>query len=160
MQRANAWVKLLDSAYYGESWHGPSLQETVEGVGLKTAVFRAGASRKNIWEQVLHAAYWKHVAWGTLALRKEEPFAAGGKNWLKRPAAGRDDAEAWKKDLELLEAMHVRLRNTVSKLSARGVAKALGPEWLTPEVLIRGVAMHDVYHAGQIQLLKRLAKAK
>ena len=84
----------------------------------------------------------------------------GGKNWLKRPVAGNGDDKAWRADMELLEATHVRLREAVGALQVRALERGLGPKWLTPEVLIGGVAMHDAYHAGQIQLLKRLARAR
>jgi|SRR5271170_6260795 len=153
-------LNLLGQGYDQRAWHGPCLRETLRGVEVRMAMYRPSPRRKNIWEQVMHAAYWKHQAWATLVGKREEPFALQGKNWFRQPVAGKMDTAAWLADLALLEAMHVRLREAVEELPARKLGKVLGPEWLTPIVLIGGVAMHDVYHAGQVQLLKRLARGK
>ena len=83
-------------------------------------------------------------------------FASRGTNWFARPAAGR----TWAADIELLRDQHARLRETVRRLTPRGLTQIVAHGRDTAAYTIRGLAAHDVYHAGQIQLLKRLRKAR
>jgi hypothetical protein len=101
--------------------------------------------RKTIWQQALHAAYWKHVIANKLAGTTR--FARRGSNWPKPPNVASE--EAWRADLSFLREEHRRLRDLIVKLPSRELdAKMI---WL-----IHGGAAHDVYHAGQIKLLRRL----
>src|SRR5688500_2523546 len=57
---------LLDTAYDHASWHGPNLRGAIRGVTPPRAAWRPAPGRHNIWELVVHAAYWKYVAWRRL----------------------------------------------------------------------------------------------
>jgi hypothetical protein len=57
---------LLDSAYDHVSWHGTNLKGSIRGLSPHRAAWRPGGTRHNIWELVVHAAYWKYVAWRRL----------------------------------------------------------------------------------------------
>ena len=137
-------LDLLDRAYDKVSWHGPNLTGATRGVDAKTAARRVGR-RKTIWEQVLHAAYWKQRVLNKLVGRT--PFPRKGSNWPAMPSAKTD--AAWRTDLRLLGEIHRRLREAVEHLDA----KAIAPKTL---MMIHGIAFHDIYHAGQIKLLRRL----
>ena len=147
---------LIDSAYDHGSWHGPNLRGSIRGVRLEEAVWRPGPSRHNIWELVVHAAYWKYAAFRRLSGEKRGSFPLTGSNWFERPAAGRDTAAAWRDDVALLAGMHRRLVEVVAALPDRALDRRTPGSSVTNFELIAGIAAHDVYHAGQIQLVKRM----
>jgi hypothetical protein len=124
----------------------------LRGVTVEQAAWRPAPERHNIWEQALHAAYWKYRAWRRLTGEKQRAFPVAGSNWFPRDGAGGEPA--WKADLRILDAMHAQLMGVVKSLSSRALAEKRGR--VTVFRLIQGTAMHDVYHAGQIQLLRRL----
>ena len=86
---------------------------------------------------------------------KKGSFALKGSNWFARPAAGSTDV-AWRDDLALLEAEHRRLRDAVAGLKDSDLPRRVPGSKRTTDTLVYGVASHDVYHTGQIQVLKRL----
>lgn len=147
-------VDLLEQGYRRKSWHGPNLRGTLRRVGAEQAAWRPGARRKSIWEIATHAAYWKYTVRRRLTGEKRGSFAMKGSNWFGLPT---DCSEkAWSQTLALLDAEHERLVTMVKAMPESAVgAKAKG-SGLTNVFVISGIAYHDVYHAGQIQLLKRL----
>lgn len=147
-------LRILDEAYEKRAWHGPNLKGSLRGLGAQEASWRPGPDRHNIWEIAVHAAYWKYAIRRRLTGEKRGAFPLEGSNWFARPDVPTD--KAWRADVAMLEDEHRRLRATVAKLSptALGV-KPHGSKHPT-DTLVSGGAAHDVYHAGQIQLLKRL----
>jgi uncharacterized damage-inducible protein DinB len=147
-------LSLLDEAYNRQSWHGTNLRGSIRGLSAKQAAWRPGARRHNVWEIVVHAAYWKYAVWRRLAGAERGSFPLKGSNWFPRP----DEASerAWRADIALLEKMHRSLRETAARLSARDLSNRPKGSKITNGYLLRGIAAHDLYHAGQIQLLKKL----
>ena len=143
----NMLLDLLDEAFDKTSWHGPNLRGSLRGVTAVVAAWRPGEDRHNIWELTLHAAYWKYVARRRLSGEKRGSFALPGNNFFVRPIEPTE--AAWKADIDILVAEHGKLRAVISKLAAPTRARAH---------TIRGVAAHDLYHAGQIRLLRRLCR--
>jgi len=162
-------LAILDQSYDRRSWHGPNLRGSIRGVAPAQAAWRPAPVRHNIWEIVVHAAYWKYAVWRRLAGGVRGSFPLEGSNWFRRPED--TSATAWRADIALLEQMHRSLRGAVETLPANaldrapmpgnpssgGVRTGASPGGETAFSLISGVAAHDVYHAGQIQLLKRLS---
>lgn len=142
----NELINLLDEAFDKKSWHGPNLRGSIRGLTAEQAAWRPGPNRHNIWELTLHAAYWKYVARRRLTGEKRGSFGLPGSNFFVRPGADASHA-AWKADIDILLGEHRKLRAVIAKLTAPSQAQAR---------LIRGVAAHDLYHAGQIRLLRRL----
>jgi uncharacterized damage-inducible protein DinB len=142
----------LDQAYNRHSWHGTNLRGSIRGLTPDQAAWRPAPGRHNIHEEVVHCAYWKYTATRRLTGEKRGSFPLEGSNWFPRTGA---DAAQWKADIQLLDACHRRLRDTVERLSPRDLARPLGTT--TAQSLVSGIIAHDLYHAGQIQLLKRLA---
>ena len=141
-----ALLTILDCAFDRRSWHGANLMSALRGVDAKLASRRIG-SRKTIWQQLLHAAYWKHVM--TNKLSGKTPFGRRGSNWPNPPPRATD--AAWRADIRFLREEHALLRRVIENLpAAQPDAKTI---WL-----IHGVALHDVYHAGQIKLLRRILR--
>ena len=142
-------LQILAEAYDRKAWHGPNLRGSLRGVSAEVAAWRPATGRHNIWEIAVHAAYWKYAVWRRLRGEKRGSFPLKGSNWFIRPQ--KLSEKAWRADLTLLENEHRRLREAVTDY----VQGKTRPVRLTQ---IFGVAFHDVYHAGQIQLLKRLHK--
>jgi DinB superfamily len=140
---------LLDEAYEKKTWHGPNLKQSIKGITAKQAAWRPGPGRHNIWEVTLHAAYWKYAVRRRMDGGKRGSFALKGSNFFIRPEKGNLNEAAWSADKKLLEREHRALHVTVAKVLRTARAAKLLPQ-------LYGVAFHDIYHAGQIRLLRRL----
>jgi hypothetical protein len=81
-------------------------------------------------------------------------FPLKGSNWFKRPQEKTE--KAWKGDIELLDQMHRELRAAVARVSTKDLALTPPGKKVSNFALLSGIAAHDLYHAGQIQLLKKL----
>jgi hypothetical protein len=142
-------LAVLDQAYEKKTWHGPNLKQSLKGVTARQAAWRPGRGRHNIWELALHAAYWKYALRGSIEGAKRGSFALKGSNFFARPEKGKGNEARWAADKRLLEGEHRALRSAMAQLlRSPGAAKFL------PQLY--GIAFHDIYHAGQIRLLRRL----
>ena len=148
----------LDQAYDHKSWHGSNLRGSIRGLTAQEVSWRPTPRRHNIWEIIVHAAYWKYIVYRRLSDEPRGPFPLKGSNWFVRPHESTE--AAWKADVTLLADMHVSLRAAVAKLNPKDLYKIPPGSKLSHFALISGIAAHDLYHAGQIQLLKRLANEK
>ena len=151
-------LRMLDEAYDHRAWHGTNLRGSLRGLNARQAAWRPAPRRHNIWEEAVHVAYWKYAVWRRLTGEKRGSFALEGSNWFERPTGPATEA-AWHADLALLESAHRQLRAVVEQLRPVALGRRARGVKTTPFDLILGVACHDVYHAGQIQLLKRLQKS-
>jgi hypothetical protein len=140
-------LQLLDEAYEKRTWHGPNLRQSLRGISAKQAAWRPAPGGHNIWELTVHTAYWKYAVRRRIEGGKRGSFALQGSNFFERPQALTETA--WRADRDLLEQEHRALRTTVTRALESGRAE----KWLPK---IYGVAYHDIYHAGQIRLLRRL----
>jgi hypothetical protein len=147
-------LRIMDEAYDKKAWHGPNLRGSIRGLDLHKAAWRPAASRHNIWEIVVHAAYWKYIVRRRLLREKRGSFPLKGSNWFVRPTTM--TSEAWRSDIALLEDMHRKLRGAFAGLAPGDLNKIPPGSKVSNIAIISGIAAHDVYHAGQIQLLKRL----
>jgi DinB superfamily len=142
-------LALLNEAYTKKTWHGPNLRQALKGVTAKQAAWRPAPGRHNIWEEALHTAYWKYAVRRRLEGGKPGSFILKGSNFFTRPEKGRATEAAWRADRAILENEHRALVQTIRKvLKSSGTKKHLR--------MLYVVAFHDVYHAGQIRLLRRL----
>lgn len=149
---------LLDEGFNKAAWHGPNLRGSIRGVTAREAAIRPASGRHNIWEIVVHAAYWKYAVRRRLLGEKRGSFSILGSNWFERP---KDRSEnAWRADVTLLEQEHRRLRETVSSLQPQELDRRSRGSRTRVRRLVFSIAFHDVYHAGQIQLVKRLIRKK
>ncbi len=148
-------LRIIDEGYEKKAWHGPNLRGSIRGLDAQRAAWRPGPGRHNIWEIVVHAAYWKYAVRRRVLGERRGSFPLKGSNWFARPPALTE--ESWREDLALLEDMHRKMRGAVAGLSPKDLRKIPRGSKVTNSAIIYGIALHDVYHAGQIQLLKRLA---
>ena len=150
VQTADLILALLNEAYDKRTWHGPNLKQSIRGVSAKQAAWRPGPGRHNIWEFTVHAAYWKYVVRRRIEGGKRGLFALRGSNFFTRPERGKLNEEAWRADKQLLESEHRALRTAMHRV----LETPRGEKFLRH---LFGIAFHDVYHAGQIRLLRRLS---
>jgi hypothetical protein len=148
-------VSQLDQAYDQKSWHGPNLRGSIRGLELAVATYRPAVGRRCIWEIVVHAAYWKYAVRRRLLGEKRGSFALKGSNWFPRPLTL--SVAAWQEDVALLDDTHGTLRTAIAALRPADLERTPAGSKVSNVQLVSGIIAHDVYHAGQIQLLKRLA---
>jgi hypothetical protein len=101
-------------------------------------------------------SYWKYTVRRQITGEKRGAFALDGSNWFPRP----DGTARWADERRLLDAEHIALRTAVAALRPADLART--PEGSAHPLaeLVAGAAAHDLYHAGQIQLMKRLARER
>ncbi len=147
-------IDVIDQAYNKRAWHGTNLRGSIRGLSTEQAVWRPGKGRHNIWEIALHAAYWKYTIRRRLLGEKRGSFPLKGSNFFVRTSA--NGSSDWNRDARLLDDVHAKMREAIASLPASRLHKNVqGSKW-TYAQLVYGIASHDLYHAGQIQLLKRL----
>lgn len=149
-------LRVIDEAFDHKSWHGTNLRGSLRGLPVNVAAWRSQPARRNIWEITLHSAYWKYTIRRRLLGEKRGSFPLKGSNWFERPTTNGNDEAHWKTDLEMLISTHKTLRTAVSQLSPKDLRKKASGGSTSILTLITGIAAHDVYHAGQIQLIKKL----
>lgn len=154
----------LDEAFERKAWHGATMWGTLRTVGREEAAWRPTPDRHNIWEIAVHCAYWKYIVRRRLTCDCRRDFPLEGSAWFVRPdGAGSTDAVAgapsgtdadWKRERALLREEHEKLRAVVAAMSKGDLEAAAGDRDAVRE--IRGIANHDIYHTGQIRLLRIL----
>jgi hypothetical protein len=151
-------LRLLDQGFDHAAWHGPTLWGSLRGLTHRQAAWRPAPGRHNIWEIVLHTAYWKYAVRRRLMAEGHGGFPRAGSNWPALPTAL--NPRQWQAAKVLLQEQHRALRRAVAVLPPERLSRKLGRRRWTSSETIHGVAMHDLYHAGQIQLLKRLRETR
>lgn len=153
-------LSLIDQAFDHKSWHGTNLRGSIKGLDVDRVSWRPAPKRHNIWEIVVHAAYWKYVVRRRLLGEKHASFPLKGSNWFTRPIAAEAGEKAWKQEVALLVEVHRSLREAVGGLSGKDLSYIPEGSKVSNLALVTGIAAHDLYHAGQIQMLKRLASER
>jgi uncharacterized damage-inducible protein DinB len=142
-------LDLFEEAFERKTWHGANLWQSLKGLTAEQATWRPAPGRHNIWEEALHAAYWKYAVRRRLEGGKRGSFVLPGSNFFPRPKPGSQNETAWQADKAILLAEHAALRAALKK----ALSKSMTPK---TRKMLWGVAFHDIYHAGQIRLLRRL----
>jgi uncharacterized damage-inducible protein DinB len=148
-------LDLLDQAYDQKAWHGPNLRGALRGVSAKQAETRNRKGGHSIAELALHCAYWKYIVRRRLLQLPKGSFARKGSNWFKLPSPLPE--EEWKAILQLLDQEHAELRETVASFPVDRLDFTPAGSKFSNLAMINGIAAHDLYHAGQIRMLKPLS---
>jgi len=143
----------LRRAFEGEAWHGPSLLEILDGLTAAGAAARPLPTSHRIWEIVLHIAVWDDAARRRMAGEVAQPTPE--EDW---PAVEETSPAAWRRTLDHVKQTHDALVRAVtafpdSRLLERVPGKE--PDYYDFYYLLHGIAQHELYHAGQIMLLKK-----
>jgi hypothetical protein len=149
-------LHLIDQAYDHKAWHGTNLRGSIRGVSVEQALWRPAPNRHNIWEVIVHAAYWKYIVRRRTMGEKKGSFPLKGSNWF--PRDGKLTENDWRNDVALLEQTHRLLREAIATLKPKDLPVIPVGSKVSNLAILHGIASHDLYHAGQIQLLKRLQK--
>ena len=151
-------LQMIDEAYNRKTWHGTNFRGSLMRVTPEMAAWRPGKNRHNIWEEVIHVAYYKYVLWRRMSGQKKGIFpykpGKGWGDWFVRP--DRISGKSWKADLAILKEYHEQLRDFIAGLNPSNQKG----DWGKIKVRVIGAAYHDVYHTGQIQLIKRMWKER
>jgi uncharacterized damage-inducible protein DinB len=140
----------LHREFEGNAWHGDSVLEILKGVTAEQAATKPILQAHSIWELVLHMTTWKRVV--TERIQGNLPEVTDELDWPKISETGE---AAWQQAIDQLRDAHKQLFNTVAKLDEARLNEKPGPESNTFYVQIQGVIQHDLYHAGQIAVLKK-----
>lgn len=146
-------LALIDEGFQRKAWHGPNLQSALRGVGAAEAVWSPGPDRPSIWSLVLHCAYWKSRVMAHLGGTRFSPDRLD-RDFPRLPEPA--DERAWRADRQLLRRTHAALLDLVEGLAPDDLRGTSSGGRTTPSELLRGIAFHDVYHAGQIRLIRKL----
>lgn len=144
----------LEQAFRRKSWHGTNLAGSIRGIDPVTAAWRPAADRHNIWELIVHCAYWKYSVYRRLAGDPSLKFALFGSNFFPRPID--ESKRALDQDIKLLRDYHGLLLDSLDAFPESRLGEVPRGSSTTFRDLVVGAAAHDLYHAGQIQLIKRL----
>jgi DinB superfamily len=155
-ERVRLLLEVFDQAYTAPAWHGTPLKGTLRGVRAREALWRPSPGRHCIWDLVLHTAYWKCMVRRRLLRNPEISFPRAGANFPPLPAPTND--AAWKRDRALLDEQHRLLRDAIRKLPPAQLERRGWRSQWPVKAEVYGIASHDLYHAGQIQILKRLMR--
>jgi hypothetical protein len=146
-----ALTRILQEGYGPGAWHGPDMKAALSDVTPQLAFWRPAAGRHNIAEIALHHAYFTRSVRERLSGTAAEPFPVPGDEWFELSL---DAPLAWKRVEEVVESQQRLLEKTVGELTAARVRRL--PDDVIPLDLVLGITCHAAYHAGQIQLIKRL----
>lgn len=140
-------------AFEGNAWHGDSLLELLAGVNAKTAAARPIKSAHSIWELLLHIAAWdddvrRRIGGTAVTVSDEQNF----------PAIKDTSEAAWSQAIESTKRTHHELIKAVaafpdSRLEEQVPGKT--ENYYSFFYLFSGIVQHEIYHAGQIAMLKK-----
>jgi uncharacterized damage-inducible protein DinB len=140
-------------AFRGESWHGPSVLEVLAGVSAEDAAAHPIAGAHSIWEIVLHlTGGYKLVL---RRVRGERAQLVLEEEW---PPVAEVSSEAWRASQHTLDQLNQQLQSAVRTFPVERLSQELGSEY-SAYTQFCGAPQHDLYHAGQIVLLKKALSA-
>jgi len=158
MTERDRLVNQFEREIGGQPWHGPSLAAILEGITAEQAARRFSADTHSVWEILLHMTGWKREV--IARARGREAGEPEGGDW---PAAGEVSEARWsaaqadhrEAQRELLDLLRSLPEHQLEARVAGDTAASIGAG-ISVKATIYGLLQHDVYHAGQIALLKRL----
>jgi len=154
MSEAARIADQLRRAFNGDAWHGDSVFEILDGVTPAQAATRPIKNAHSIWELVLHIA-----AWDGAVLRRLGGAAVELSDTENFPPVTDTSEAAWRKTLAEVRRVHEQLIKTVAALPDSRLDQVVpGKEGAhyTFYYMLHGVVQHELYHAGQIALLKKV----
>jgi uncharacterized damage-inducible protein DinB len=140
-------------AFYGEAWVGDALMEILSRVNAEIAAAHPFKNVHSIWELVLHVAAWdgavrRRTAGQAVSLTDKQNF----------PPINDKSEAAWRAALELLRNTHDDLVKAVSEFSDDRLQEQVPGKrepYYNYYYMFSGIVQHELYHAGQIMILKK-----
>jgi uncharacterized damage-inducible protein DinB len=142
-------VRLLEKTFDKQPWYGSSITEILSSVNPEIATVRHGDTH-TITELVLHMISWRKFA--TQKLIGDAEFDITDETNFPKPIA-------WKEAINQLHQSQVALVEAVKQFPPEGLSELVPSkkQKYTYYTLLHGIIQHDIYHLGQIALLKKLA---
>ncbi len=140
----------LRRAFEGDAWHGPALFELLKDMDASTAAAKPLPGVHSIWELVLHIAAWDAAACRRLAGEKWQPLGTANFPVVPKPTQA-----AWRKAVAHAKRTHDVLVKTVAALPEFRLGERVPGTRYDFYFMLHGVAQHELYHAGQIAILKK-----
>ena len=141
----------LRRAFAGSAWHGPAVLQLLSDVDAATAAAHPLPEAHSIWELVLHIAAWDGAVNRRIVTGKALRLSAA-ENF---PQVKEKTPAAWKQAISLLKKTHKDLIQTVSTLPDSRLSRRVAGKNYDVYFMLHGVTQHELYHAGQIALLKK-----
>ena len=142
----------LQRAYAGNAWHGPSVREVLNGVTAVQAHARPLQDAHSIWELVQHIAVWEDVGRRRLTGDRAQIAISSPEDW---PPPEDTSEEAWERAKTALDRGHQALVEAIKRTPESRLDEPIFEGMSTVYVTLHGVIQHDLYHAGQIAMLKK-----
>ena len=142
----------LRRAYEGEAWHGPSVREALAGVTAEQAHARPLVGAHTMWELVQHIAVWEDVGRRRLEGDRAAIEISSPEDW---PPADDKSEAAWEQTKAALDRGHQALVAATARVSESLLDEPILEGLSSVYVTLHGVIQHDIYHAGQIAMLKK-----
>ena len=150
MSEVERIVKQFQRGFEGQAWHGPALLELLNGVEASDAATHPIPSAHSIWEIVLHIAAWKGA--GVRRLDGDRAELSNAEDW---PTVTETTDEAWQNAKEGLTTIHQQLLEAIGRLDDSRLNEPIVEGLSTVYATLHGILQHDLYHAGQIAILKK-----
>lgn len=147
MRAIERLLEQLNAAYGGPAWHGPALRELLDGVSEEQAKAHPLKGAHSILEIVVHVGTWMDAAAERLAGSERELTTEEDWSDITRTS--------WPAALEELDRAESRLCDAVARLRPEQLDQKVPGRKYTNYVLVHGAIQHNLYHAGQIALLKK-----
>jgi hypothetical protein len=148
---AATFTRVLEEGYGPGAWYGSDFRAAVGDVTAADAFKRPAKGRHNIAEVALHQAFWANEATSRLTGTPRAALPLEGEDWFDLP---NESALSWKKVVATLHAAQQRLSQAVTEVASGARTSPLGEAERFD--LILGISGHAAYHAGQVQLIKKL----
>jgi uncharacterized damage-inducible protein DinB len=142
----------LRRAFEGHAWHGPAVRELLADVTADKAAARPLSDAHSIWEIVLHIATWEEVA----RRRLQGETVADLPSEQDWPPVRDTSEAAWRQTLDGLKRGHRALRESIARSDEARLAEMVPGKEHSVYYLLHGIIQHDLYHAGQIAVLKKV----
>ncbi|HTW22230.1 MAG TPA: DinB family protein [Candidatus Baltobacteraceae bacterium] len=140
----------MDRAFSGDAWHGPPLMRLLDGFSAEDASKHAVPHAHSIWELVHHIGSWNSIV--QHRLQGETVDVTAQLDW---PPVWEVSEPSWKRALENLAESRSRLRGVAAALRDDQLDEKVGTTDVSRYQILHGVIQHDLYHAGQIAVLKK-----
>jgi uncharacterized damage-inducible protein DinB len=145
----------FDRAFEGNAWHGPAVRELLTGVSARQAAAKPPFGSHSIWEIVLHMAAEQDV----VRRRVTGEVVADLPPEMDWPAILDTSENTWLQAVEKLTQTNQNLRQTISQLPDQRLEEIISGKGYSIYFMLHGVIHHNLYHAGQIAILKKLTSA-
>lgn len=139
--------KLLQRVYGGKAWHGPSIMDVLKDVDDTTAKKKLGNSH-SIVQLVLHM-----VSWRTFVTRR----VLGDSTFELTDEQNFPSETDWTTALQRLEQSQSELLGAIDTVTNEKLSESVANRKYDFFVLLHGIIHHDIYHLGQIQLIRKYA---